>query len=202
MYSAKVRTMPKASLITTAEMPPWMFAIEGDRSYILARLIYFAGGDFAGRAGYLGQMALEMYLKAISVAHDNTYKEIHKLLELAEYCARFDAEFTDKDLLDGLKLFDNFDQVGRYGGAAKFDPHAKKTDEFEVSGVVLSPSGTLEQLDQLVYTIRGKLDFSKSWFTNDLRAILTGDKTARIVAAWTLPIPIRDVLTTNNRYFR
>jgi hypothetical protein len=49
--------------------------------------------------------------------------------------------------------------VGRYGAAAKFDPLAEKTGEFETRGVVVFSPSMIDGLDYFVFTLRSKFDF-------------------------------------------
>ena len=114
--------------------------------YLLTRLVGFGTGVLAARAGYFAHQACEKYLKALSLHTGQEYLETHKLQLLADACATEYAFLREP-------------QVGRYGAAAKFDPLAEKTGEFETRGVVVFSPSMIDALDYFVFTLRGKLTF-------------------------------------------
>lgn len=190
------------SLVETQDRPFYFFSREADIDYILARQICFLGPVFKGRTGFFAHMACEKYLKAILVQETRAYLETHKLLELAKECSKFYPLFAEKRTLSSLEIFDSFDQVGRYGGAANFDPYAKKNEAFETAGVMVWPPEALENLDYFVFYCRKLLDFSKinqqDWFAsllqnrpeNILRKTWGGRPNALVT------------LTRSNKYFK
>lgn len=200
-----------APKIIKTDKPFWMFSMEADTDYLLARMINFLGASFHSRAGFFGQQACEKYMKALTVQRDNSYDETHALPSLATYCVPYDSYFAEKDTIRILEQLDLFDQVGRYGGTANFDPISKgKT----ISGVSVNiASGAqfagawvwtdkhLDDLDGFVFKARSYLDFSTNNF-DYLKKILDRDRKSAITANWLGKQPLRVVLTKNNRYFR
>jgi len=189
-------------VIEIKDRPFTFFSREADIDYILARHICFLGPIFKGRAGYSGQMACEKYMKAILVQETKTYLETHKLLELAKECSNFYPFFSELQTLNNLGIFDPFEQVGRYGGAANFDPHAKKTEAFETAGVMFWPPEALESLDYFVFTCRKLLDFSKinqpDWFVS-----LLNNRPENIIRkTWGANPNALVTLVRSNRYFK
>lgn len=182
---------------------PAIFLVEADHDYIIARLISFTGlGGFSRRAGYFAQQALEKYLKALSVQLGGEYLKSHNLKDLAAHCAQFDTDFTEKELIEHLTIFDDFTEVGRYGGAASYDPHAIKTPEIQSWGASSWHEEYRALLDGLVFFIRGKLDTDKMGFTDSLQAILKEDQANLLVGSWQLPTKLREVLTAGNTHFK
>lgn len=184
------------------DKPHSVFSLEADRDYIIARLVNFAGSAFSSRAGYYSQQALEKYFKAYLVQESGQYPKDHNLLELAKQCSRFHKDYAEKNFLNGIKMFNDFMDVGRYGGEASHDPHAKITKEFRTAGVVVWSGSNIKMLDGLVFKVRSKLDFVKIKFSDSLKAILEDDSTNYLVQTWKLPIKLRDILTTENNYFK
>jgi HEPN domain-containing protein len=202
--------MPKNPIKT--DMPFSVFSMEADHDYLLARMISFLGGGFHARAGYFAQQACEKYLKALSVQHDGTYVETHKLLELAAFCEPNYPFLSHQAAKDDLARFDMFDQVGRYGGAAKYDPLSQGKQvadmKFEtgpgimIAGAWIWTPRHLHYLDQVVVNMRRRLNFTKANFADAFKAIVENDQTSFFVATWRGPIPLKDVLTRDNFYFR
>ena len=185
----------------TTEKPHSVFSMEADRDYILARLINFSGAAFAPRAGYYSQQTLEKYLKAFLVQEAKAYPLTHDLLQLADECSKVDSEFKDKEFLDKLSIFNEFIDLGRYGGEASKDPRAVKNHDFETAGVIFWAESNILILDELVHKIRGKLNFNNIGFYDNLQAILKEDNSNFFVGTWKLPIKLKDVLTVQNKYF-
>lgn len=57
-------------------------------------------------------------------------------------------------------------------------------------------------LDKLVYEIRSLLNFNKIKYSDTLQAILKDQKSDMIVTTWKLSIPIKQVLTMFNDYYK
>jgi HEPN domain-containing protein len=194
------------------DKPFTVFSIEADHDYLLARMISFLGGGFHARAGYFAQQACEKYLKALSVQHDGMYLETHKLLELAAFGETRYPFLGHQAAKDDLARFDMFDQVGRYGGVAKYDPlsKGKQVADLKVDvgpGVLIAGAWIwtprhLRYLDQVVVNMRRRLDFGKANFVDTLQAIMEDDQKSFFVATWRGPIPLKEVLTRDNFYFR
>jgi hypothetical protein len=193
-------------------MPFPVFSMEADHDYILARLIHFIGGPFSSRAGYFSQQACEKYLKAMSVQREKAYLKTHKLRELAKRCEPYGPYFCDKETVRVLEQFDMFDQIGRYGGAAKFDPlstglgaggmTAKVAPSVQVAGSWIWLPKYLQDLDGFVFNARSQLDFAKANFGDGIKSVLSGNASASSLGLWRLPIPLHEVLTAQNAYFK
>ncbi len=186
----------------TTDKPFAVFSLEADRDYLLARLIAFSGSGFAPRAGYFAQQACEKYLKAFSVQKCNKYLKTHDLIELSRYASEFDRKFADHAFINKLNVFDDFKDVGRYGGEATYDPHSKKEKEFETSGVFIWEVGHIEILDEIVFSIRKQLDFKAIGWSDSLQSVLNDDHIDMLFSTWKLPIPLLDILTTGNHFFK
>jgi hypothetical protein len=204
-----------AIAMVKTDMPFTVFSMEADTDYLLARLVNFLGASFHSRAGLFSQQACEKYMKALSVQKDGTYAETHKLLELAAICEHYDAYFADPNTRRVLEQFDIFDQLGRYGGAAKFDPLARgKTvggitfqtgPGVQVAGATMWTGGRIGELDAFVWKARSYLDFKGkgNGFSDSLDAIVKNDpRKSSHLAMWKFPVPLRDVLTFGNAYFK
>jgi HEPN domain len=194
------------------DMPFAVFSMEADTDYLLARMINFLGAKFHSRAGFFAQQACEKYMKALSVQRDGTYAETHNLKELAVACEPYDPYFSADDTKRILEQFDLFDQIGRYGGAAKFDPLAKgKTaggmtmkvaPGVQLAGVSVWKGSYLHDLDAFVFKARSFLDFSKITFDDGLKSILERNRGSALMSTWAGKTPLRVVLTKNNHYFK
>jgi HEPN domain-containing protein len=192
--------MRQASSIKT-DLPFTTFSIEADRDYLLARHISFLGSGFHSRAGYLGQQACEKYMKAISVQGSGEYLEAHALLKLAKFCEKVDSFFADNNTKEILQTFDYFEQVGRYGAAANFDPLAKHTTAMKTKGVMIWREEYLQDLDAFVFKARSLLDYRRAKFSDSLRAILDRNRKDILTATGQGRTPLRVILTKNNRHF-
>jgi hypothetical protein len=178
------------------------FSSEADRDYLLARLLNFAGAAFHGRAGYLAQQACEKYLKAFSMYGLGEFAYSHKLLDLAEHCSELNPYFASPEALSSLKIFDEFAEVGRYGAAARFDPHAQKMPDMQTAGVYAWSEGYLGVLDAVVWNVRSLLDFEGYEGMDNLRAILERNRKQLFVHTWSLDMPLRVILTRKNAVFK
>jgi hypothetical protein len=151
-------------------------------------------------------------MKALSVQHNGTYAETHNLIELATFCEPYDSYFSDTETKRILEQFDLFDQVGRYGGAAKFDPLSKgKTvggksmtvaPGVQIAGASFWSDSYLRDLDSFVFKVRSFLDFEKIKFDDGLKSILDRNRKSALMGTWKGKTPLRVVLTKNNSYFR
>ncbi|MHB8271844.1 HEPN domain-containing protein [Bradyrhizobium sp.] len=203
-----------APKIIQTDMPFPTFSMEADTDYLLARLVNFSGAGFHSRAGFFAQQACEKYMKALMLQHDGSYLETHKLIDLAARCEKqYGSFFSEKETLRVLSSFDMFDQVGRYGGMANFDPLSKGGSAggfsvkigpgVRIAGASIWTGKQIDDLDSFVFKARGFLDFPKIKWGDDLKAILENDPKGSLhLSAWRLPIPLRQVLTVENAYFR
>ena len=189
-----------ADRIVSTDMPFTVMSMEADRDYLLARMLSFVGGGFHSRAGFVAQQACEKYMKAFTVHAAKKYLQTHKLLDLAKACAPFSSYFDEAETKRILKNFDYFEQVGRYGGAANFDPLAKKSPEVETAGVMVWMHDYLRELDAFVHEVRGSLKFERSGM-DFLNAILQGRTDNLFVATWTGKPSLREILVRENYYF-
>ena len=184
------------------DKPFFVFSIEADRDYLLARLINFSGAGFAPRAGYFGQQALEKYMKAFLVQSVKNYPKTHDLFSIAKECSKVDEEFSKPDFIKDIKIFDDFREVGRYGGASSYDPNSKKTQSFQTAGTYAWIDMNIKILDRRVYEIRGKLDYQKIKFSDSLIAILKGERTDFLEVEWKLPLKLDEILSAGNDFFK
>jgi HEPN domain-containing protein len=192
-------------------LPFTAFSMEADHDYLLARMISTFGGGFGARAGYFGQQACEKYLKALSVQQDGTYLESHELLTLAAKCEPSHPFLAEKEAREALAIFDVFDQVGRYGAAANYDPLSKGKKiggvqmqiavGAQVAGAWAWMPEYLHHLDGIVFNMRGRLDFAKVKWPDSLKAILQEDPHNHLNGTWEGPLPLKEVLLRDNRYF-
>ena len=186
--------------IVQTEMPFTAFSMEADRDYILARFINFLGGAFASRAGYCAQASCEKYMKAFTVQEAQHYLAKHNLMDIADSCAPFNTYFNETDTREKLGKFDAFEQVGRYGAHARFDPLSVQTDQLQTAGTWVWDDTYLRDLDSFVFTVRGLLHFDTCQGMDALNEILTGSSRNYFVATWKGP-PLIKVLTANNHSF-
>jgi HEPN domain-containing protein len=203
--------MPPQKIVET-RLSFGAFTKEADTDYLLARMINFLGSGFHGRTGFFAQQACEKYMKALTVERTGRYSETHCLKELAALCVPYDAYFAEANTLAILERFDMFDQVGRYGGAANFDPLSKgKTvggtslaidPGLEVKGAFIWSVAWLDDLDGFVHKVRSLLDFSKAGYDDCLKSILDNKARSAVVTMWSGSEPLRQVLTRSNRFFK
>jgi hypothetical protein len=184
------------------DLPFHAFSLEADRDYLLARMLSFTGAGFQSRAGFLGQQACEKYMKAFLVQESKSYLETHKLHDPGQRCSAFNAYFAQSEARSTLRIFDRFEQVGRYGAHANFDPLARQTEEVQIAGVMVWSEKYIDDLDAFVFRTRGLLDYAKVAFDDSLKSILQGNVCSFFVGTWTGTPPLIDVLTKKNRYFK
>lgn len=188
--------------IVSTDKPFSVFSIEADRDYLLARLINFSGHGFASRAGYFGQQAVEKYFKSLMVQEEKAYLKTHNLIELANYCSKYDSIFNDNNFIKKITIFDDFREIGRYGGEANHDPHAKKEKNFITAGVYVWIDTNIKILDEIVNVLREKLNFKAIGFSDSLNAIAKNDNKDFLASTWKLPVNLKEILTSYNDYFK
>ncbi len=192
--------MPPRTIKT--DLPFTAFSIEADRDYLLARHLNTLGAGFHSRAGFSCQQACEKYLKAITVQVSSEYLQTHKLVLLAEACGGIDPFFTQAETRQALQTFDYFEQVGRYGAAANYDPLAIKNEEMQTAGVMFWKAEYIQMLDAFVHKTRSLLDFEKVQFSDSLAAILAHNKKDILAGTWAGRPPAYVVLTKDNKFFK
>lgn len=210
--SLKLETFVMATKMVPTDMPFTVFSTEADCDYLLARMINFLGASFHARAGFFAQQACEKYMKALTVQARSEYSETHNLIDLSKLCESIDTHFSENSTITILEQFDLFDQVGRYGGAAKFDPISKgKTvggsslnvaSGVQVAGAWVWKGSYLNDLDGFVFKTRSLLDFAKIRWDDALKSILERNRRSALMSTWTGKQPLRVVLTKNNSYFQ
>jgi HEPN domain-containing protein len=183
------------------DKPFTVLSVEADKDYLLARAMNFAGHAFHNRAGYFSHQACEKYLKAIMLQASGAYSEGHKLLDLGAICAERHVFFKENDVVETLNIFDEFEQVGRYGAAANFDPKAKSDDKIQTAGVMMWSEQYIQRLDHFVYHTRGLLDFKKANYADSFSAMLRGEQ-GKLFTEWNLRPPLSVILRKDNRYFK
>lgn len=174
-----------------------------DRDYIGARLLTFAGKPLWRLAAYHSHQAIEKYLKSLLVQAEGGYLETHKLIELAERASKYFSILKKQEYVKTLKLFDEPEQVTRYGPFANFDPLSKvEPGKFQTKDVFVWSDVFIKDLDKAVFIIRGQVDFISQENRDGLRAILEGNVKNKILAGWKLPrINMVDILISHNDFF-
>jgi HEPN domain-containing protein len=202
----------KAPKFIRIDRPFIVLSKEADYDYLLARLISFLGGGFHSKAGFFAQQACEKYMKALNIQRNGTYLETHKLLDLAAKCEPDGAFFSEPETKRILEQFDIFDQIGRYGAAANFDPLSKGASVggvsikvspgVEIAGAWIWTPKHLHDLDGFVFQARALLDFEKIKWDDGLKSVMSNNQRSQLVSRWQFPIPLREVLTKQNAYFK
>lgn len=197
-----------AKMIKT-DKPFTVFSVEADIDYLSARMLAFLGNLFHARAGYLGHQACEKYLKALCVQKHNSYLETHKLMELMTAIENNYEFAKHENAKADLQKFDVFAQVGRYGAATNYDPLSKgmpvagaqfhPSKDVEIAGARFWEPQHLLSLDRFVFNARTKLVYNN--YDDGLLSVMTGNQRSMLVGTWSGPIPIKEVLTRNNKYF-
>lgn len=190
-----------ATRIKKTDFPFPIFSTEADRDYLLARHTNFLGPGFHSRTGFFAQQACEKYMKAVSVQARSEYLETHILLQIAEFCSDIDPFFADPSTKTTLEIFDNFEQVGRYGVAANYDPLAIETEQFRTAGIAVWQQNYLNLLDAFVFKVHSMLNYEKANYVNSIKAILENNRNEFLTGTWRGRPPLRVVLTKQNRYF-
>jgi hypothetical protein len=72
----------------------------------------------------------------------------------------------------------------------------------QVAGAWVWMPQYLQDLDGFVFKARSHLDFAKAKFGDGLKAALEGRANASTLGMWQLPIPLLEVITRQNAYFK
>jgi len=136
------------------------------------------------------------------VQEEKAYLKTHDLIELANYCSKYDSIFNNADFIKKITIFDDFREVGRYGGEATHDLHAKKEKDFTTAGVYSWVDTNIKILDEIVNILRKKLDFQAINFSNSLDAIAKNNNKDFLASTWRLPINLKEILVSNNDYYK
>lgn len=181
-----------------------LFIDLADKDYLAARLLFGCGSCLYNLSAYHSQQCLEKYLKAFRVQESGTYIKTHNLKELRETAEAYNSYFSKDEVKKALAEFDKYDQVTRYSAEATYDPNLQKNSSFEVKGLWSLGLGftNIETLDKLVYEIRNLIDFSRLRGQDNLKAIVEENKENSFVTSWRLPIPIKRLLTIQNKYYK
>ncbi|MFC1626789.1 HEPN domain-containing protein [Patescibacteria group bacterium] len=194
--------MSKKLTIIKTDKPFWFFVDQADEDYIAARLLTFCGKTMWHTAAYHSHQAVEKYIKSYLVQESQEYPETHNLKVLGKFGEQFNDLFKKKEIKNYLKEFDQFEQVSRYGGFAKYDPLSTKNKLFSTAGSFAWTDSNLKSLDGLVFDLKKLLNFSGNSSFNSLDAVLKNDKKVGFVSDWRLPIPINKVLVSDNDHFQ
>lgn len=188
--------------IVKTDLPHFAFTSEADRDYLAARLLNFCGKPMWKAAAYHTQQCLEKYLKAFLVQKQNYYLETHNLKILVKQCGKRGMKLgNDTERL--LEIFDNFEQVARYGAFANYDPLALRGSGFKVKGNFIWTDSNIKDMDKLVHLIRSNIDFSSNPPEDGLKALLYGKLLPNWLSGWHLPgINFKQILTAHNDYYR
>jgi len=186
------------------DQDPAIFIDLADKDYLVARLLFGCGNCLYNLSAYHSQQCLEKYLKAFLVQESGAYLRTHNLKELREMAKVYSNYFSGDGVIKALVEFDKYDQVTRYSAEATYDPDSQKNNCFEIRGVCSFGLGlsNINTLDKLVHEIRGLIDFSKLKGRDNLKDILLEVKDNIFVCCWKLPIPIKEVLIIENKYFK
>lgn len=96
--------------------------------------------------------------------------------------------------------FDPFDQVGRYGANAKFDPLSSKTEVFESKGVSGFGPDYINHLDYVASICRSYIK-AEPIFNDLISQIKSRNKKASIWKRWQIEgLTPDDILLTENEY--
>lgn len=179
----------------------FVFLLEADKDYILARHINTLGGAYGSRAGLFGQACCEKYMKALTVERDGFYLQHHSLTRLARECEPYSDYFSLPSTKEGLELFEHFEQIGRYGAASQKDRHRVDTPELQVRGLSAWGNNHIHVLDALVHEIRGLISIEPTYIDPFRRIIANESEGMFLADTWKGAEPIRDVLLRNNFSF-
>lgn len=195
--------MSKKLNVIKTDKPFWFFTDQADEDYISARLLSFCGNTLWHAAAYHSHQAVEKYIKSYLVQEKQEYPDTHNLKGIGELAGRINSFFKNEKIKQQLELFDQFEQVSRYGGFAKYDPTSVKSKSFTIVGGFAWTDSNIKQLDELVFSIRGLLDFSSKPTLDNLRAILNEDTKIGFVKDWLLPtISLKKVLISSNDFYK
>ncbi len=120
------------------------FIVGAEEDYIVTRYLILSGVTGLGLYHY--QQCIEKYLKAylIDKKHHN-FRNTHDLIELIKICSNHDNFFQDKDLIEGCKQLNPFEEAGRY-------PSEK------VRSFGFTNPDILYFLDEFIYEMRKKVN--------------------------------------------
>lgn len=185
----------------TTNLPWQAFGMEADRDYLLARWIHSSGGTFHSRAGFFAQQACEKYMKAEMVKSTGAFLKTHRLHKLADECATRDPMFNHKKLREAITVFDDFAELGRYGGfAGKNHANVEVDPGVEVVGAYMWRSSDIRLLDEFAFNIRRKFEYAADRFPDQFAAIIEG-RDCMLSDQWRGQPSLKDVLLTQNPLF-
>lgn len=189
-------------VVKETEFSPFDFIVLADKDYLTARLLTFAGKPMWRGAVYHSHQAIEKYLKALLVQDNASYLESHKLIELASLAGEKNSSIKNEEFMKLLEIFDQPEQITRYGPFANYDPSAVSIPgKYKTKDVFTWTDKNIIALDKAVYTARSLIDFDTNENADNLGVILQ-DKNTYFVSGWKLPgISLKDILISHNDYF-
>jgi len=174
---------------------------DADEAYISARLLMLAG--LRTKSAFMAHLAIELYLKLlIAETRPLALRELknmrHDLKGLLKEYVTLSAD-TDVGSLSGeIEEFDEYDQVGRYGPNATFDPQKKQNEDFMVRGGFVQDN-YLQKLDRIVAELRGKVSSATSGQgARIIENIKSRNAKHAINHDWKLETPPSVILQTDN----
>ena len=139
-------------------------------------------------------------MKALMVAHEGSYLPHHSLTKLAKECEPFGDYFSLDSTKEGLEVFEHYEQIGRYGGAAKKDKIRVDTPEIQIRGAHQWTGNHIHVLDELVKNIRGLIPVEPR-YVDAIKGIIAGKDGLLLSESWRGTESIRDVLLRDNFSF-
>ncbi len=183
------------------------FAIEASRCYFTARYVYLGGMSLLNGSGFFAQGAIEQYLKAVIINVDNSkveevYRLGHNLKKLRQLAFEItaDDEFNSEKFKTTVEYFDPFDQVGRYGSNANYDPLSHSNETLTSTGVIAWQPDYMPHLDYAIMICRQHVSIDPS--SMDLVAQIKARNTKSMAwRNWQLEgLKPDDVLFIDNSY--
>lgn len=183
------------------------FAIEACRCYFTSRYVYLGGMSLMNGSGFFAHGAIEQYLKAVILTANGTkVKEVynlrHNLKKLRELAFELtnDTELDSEMFKTAMEYFDPFDQVGRYGSNANYDPLAQSSDMLTSTGVSVWQPDYMPHLDYVIMVCRKHISIDPN--TMDLIAQIKARNTKSMAwVNWKLEgLKPDDVLFIDNDY--
>jgi HEPN domain-containing protein len=178
---------------------------DADEAYLSARLLNLAG--LHTKSAYMAHLAVELYLKLlIAETRKLTLKDLremgHDLKDLLKQCRDSLNDKEIESLRPLIEEFDDYDQVGRYGPNATFDPNKKKGQGFMTRGGIVQDN-YLHKLDRIVAVLRSKVSAATSnQGDRTIENIKSRNAKHAINQDWKLETPASAVLSTDNDQYQ
>lgn len=152
------------------------FLFQADQEYLAARLLLNAGAAISTKGTYHAHTALELILKAYIAQQLDEMVSGHDLEKLAVKAGEAqNPYFTDIEIIEKLKLFNPYQQLGRYGANSNHasDPFSQNDSGIQTRGVIIIDDILRNDLDELYLTIRSLVPTKQ---INGLRAVKEGNQ--------------------------